>query len=294
MQLIIPMTGEGSRFAKAGFEHLKPFIKVHGKSLLWWVLQVFPQITKFEQSNVHLIFRAEHFEQHDYLAQELSEIAPLAQIHLLKNWDQKGPVPNILQVINNPTSGLIEQEPIFISYCDFYLHWNFEKYIADLKNLDPDGSIPCYSGFHPHLLHPENLYANCQVDEQNNLVEVKEKFSFTKDKTKSLHSPGIYYFKNLEFLKKYFSKAVGDKSMKFSTNGEFYCSLPFNLMIQDGLKVFVPNNVEYFCQWGTPKDLQEYLWWMQYIKSDCSDSKVNEQCFKYWREFSKLTVGLAS
>lgn len=38
------MTGEGSRFTQAGFDRLKPFIKVHGKRLLWWVAQVFPQI----------------------------------------------------------------------------------------------------------------------------------------------------------------------------------------------------------------------------------------------------------
>ena len=32
MQIIIPMTGYGSRFVAAGYKELKPFIKIQGKT----------------------------------------------------------------------------------------------------------------------------------------------------------------------------------------------------------------------------------------------------------------------
>lgn len=38
MQIIIPMTGYGSRFVAAGYKELKPFIKVEGKSILQWIV----------------------------------------------------------------------------------------------------------------------------------------------------------------------------------------------------------------------------------------------------------------
>ena len=39
-------------------------------------------------------------------------------------------------------------------------------------------------------------------------------------------------------------------------NSEYYLSLPYNYMVKDGLKVWCPNDVKYFCQWGTPHDLE--------------------------------------
>ena len=49
-------------------------------------------------------------------------------------------------------------------------------------------------------------------------------------------------------------------------NGEYYASLPFNYLVKDNLKVWCPNNATHFCQWGTPEDLEEYLFWMKIIK----------------------------
>ena len=49
-------------------------------------------------------------------------------------------------------------------------------------------------------------------------------------------------------------------------NSEYYLSLPYNYMVKDGLKVWCPNHVKYFCQWGTPHDLEEYLYWNKCIE----------------------------
>ncbi|MBP3196008.1 MAG: capsular biosynthesis protein, partial [Butyrivibrio sp.] len=91
-------------------------------------------------------------------------------------------------------------------------------------------------------------------------IEIREKYSFEADKKKAKHSPGVYYFKSGAIMKKYFQALVnaGD-----DLNGEYYASLPYNYMVKDGLKVWVPTNVDKFCQWGTPEDLADYLFWTE-------------------------------
>ena len=141
--------------------------------------------------------------------------------------------------------------------------WDYRKFVKDVTERKCDGCIPCYTGFHPHLLIEKNYYASCLTDNDDNLIEIREKFSFEKDKTKAKHSPGVYYFKNGKLLKKYCQMLVDNKQM---LNGEYYASLPYNFMVKDGLKVWVPVNVDKFCQWGTPEDMNEYLFWTEYTR----------------------------
>ena len=109
----------------------------------------------------------------------------------------------------------------------------------------------------------KNYYASCLTDGNDDLVEIREKYSFEKNKQKSKHSPGVYYFRTGGLLKKYCKKLVESNQV---INGEFYASLPYNFMVKDGLKIWVPLNVDKFCQWGTPEDLKEYLFWTEKVK----------------------------
>ena len=74
-------------------------------------------------------------------------------------------------------------------------------------------------------------------------------------------SNGTYYFKSGKILKKYFQELI-DKDI--STNGEYYCSMVYNLMKEDNLNIRV-FEIEKMLQWGTPKDLEEYLIWSDYF-----------------------------
>ena len=42
MQIVIPMTGHGSRFIAEGYARLKPFIKIHEIPMISWVTTMFP------------------------------------------------------------------------------------------------------------------------------------------------------------------------------------------------------------------------------------------------------------
>ena len=249
MKIIIPFTGEGSRFQIAGYERLKPFINVLGKPIIEWIIKMFDDS---DIENMIFITKSEHVRKYDYIISTIEKIAPNAKIIILDNAKKIGPVGNIMQIQEH----IPDDEEIFISYCDYYMQWNWNKFKKDLIHKECEGSIPCYSGFHPHLISKNNVYASCKVDKNDNLIEIKEKFSWTEDKTQSRHSPGLYYFRNGALLKKYYQKLIDSND---NINGEFYCSLPYNYMVKDGLKVWCPTNVDKFCQWGTPRDLEEFL-----------------------------------
>lgn len=251
MQLVIPMSGLGSRFLDAGYTSPKPLIKVNGRPIIEWVLHAFPE------ENVTFICREEHLKTSTMQA-TLQQLAPAGKIVSIPG-HKKGPVYAVACAFD----AIDDKEPVMVSYCDYYMLWDYQKFKTEAIARDCDGAIPCYSGFHPNLIPKQNLYASCKTDNQNNLIEIKEKFSFETDKTKALHSPGAYYFKSGAILKKYFRQMLDEG---ISLNGEYYCSLIYNLMVRDGLKVWAEDNVPYFCQWGTPQDLQDYEFWVNSIQ----------------------------
>ena len=255
LQIIIPITGNGSRFKNAGYKQLKPLIEVDGVSMLEWVVRLFPG----NENNIVLICRSQHLEEINSMRSTIYNICPNAKLIELQDWQKFGPAFDILSaeyMIDN-------YKPTIISYCDYFMHWDFLKFKSDLISQNCDGAIPTYTNFHPHLLPPKNLYASCKIDKNQHLIEIKEKFSWHEDKTKDFHSPGMYYFKTGSLMKKYIQKMIEAQD---HINHEYYMSLPFNYMVQDGLTVWCPANVKKFCQWGTPEDLEDYQRWKDIIK----------------------------
>lgn len=309
MNVIIPMTGYGSRFVAAGYRDLKPFIQVMGKPVIEWIVE------RMYPGDVHFIFvcRGEHLKENPAMRQRLLGIAPGAVIVSIEDWVKKGPVFDVLRAyramcqvkdtnadgrtdnkecLETSYGGVIDvdgvrlcdddaekiagidmEEGFIINYCDFYMRWDYVSFAKEAKKRGCDGAVPCYTGFHPNLLPEKNYYASCLTDEEDNLIEIREKYSFEKDKTKAKHSPGVYYFKSGGMMEKYCQTLVEHEEC--AINGEYYASLPYNFMVRDGLKVWVPADVEYFCQWGTPEDMEEFVYWTDLItkagrKEHCS------------------------
>lgn len=249
------MTGAGSRFKAAGFDTLKPYISVAGKPMIEWVTNLFPGY----ESCITYICREEHLETLPYAREILQSVNPTGRIASLTNWNKKGPVFDVMQMSND----VDEDKPVIVCYCDFFMTWDFSAFLDEVQRIQYDGAIPCYTGFHPHLLVEKNVYASCRVDKVFKLLEIREKFSWTADKKNSLHSPGVYYFRSGALMKKYFGQLVASGE---AINGEFYCSMAYNGMVDDDLNIWCPPNVEKFCQWGTPYDMDEFNFWHKVFK----------------------------
>ncbi len=262
MNVIIPMTGYGSRFVAAGYQELKPFIRVMGRPVIEWIVKdMYP-------ADVNIIFvcRGEHLMKDAFMRERLLLLAPEAKIVSIEDWVKKGPVYDVLRGYREllAQQAIDAQEPCIINYCDFHMQWDYAAFAQEAAERGCDGAVPCYSGFHPNLLPEKNYYASCLTDAQDDLIEIREKYSFEKDKTKAKHSPGVYYFASGAVMEKYCQ--ILTEHEECAINGEYYASLPYNFMVQDGLKVWVPVNVEYFCQWGTPEDMQEFVYWTDLIR----------------------------
>lgn len=251
MQIIIPMSGEGVRFKQAGYKDIKPLIKVDGKPIIEHVVGLFPG-----ESDFVFVCNQSHLETTE-LKSELERICPTGKIVPISP-HKRGPVHAVLRA----KEFIKDSEPVIVNYCDFAVEWDYAAFKGLVAQHKYDGCITAYKDFHPHSLGP-TLYG--YIKEINlEFQEIKEKESFTDNRMEEFASCGTYYFKSGATLKNYFERAIREN---LSTNGEFYASLPYNLMKKDGLSIHV-YEVEKFLQWGTPDDLEEYQGWSDYFKNE--------------------------
>lgn len=257
MQLIVPMSGQGSRFVAAGYTNPKPLIKVEGKPIIAHVLDMFPGI-----DDVVFICNKEHLRDTEMEA-VLRSLKPNSTIIPIDS-HKKGPV----YAITYAYEYLNEEEDVMISYCDFTQRWDFEKFKQEVATRKVAGAVPAYTGFHPHLLH-KGLYGGILADGNQMLIDYKEKHCFTEDPQDSYHSSGSYYFSSGALIKKYFTELLETGE---TINGEAYVSMVYYLLMRDQLPIYVPT-ADHFMQWGTPEDLEEYEAWSRKIHQEENKDK---------------------
>ncbi len=240
------MSGFGERFRKAGYTVPKPLIQVDGKPIIEYVINMFPGETNFS-----FICNEDHLNNNNYQMKEiLTEACPSGRIIGIKP-HKLGPVHAVLQI----DSHIDDIEPVIVNYCDFSCYWHYDGFKEFVIKENLDGAIPSYRGFHPHTIW-SNYYAYLKIRE-NLLIDIQEKKPFSKDPRKEFASSGTYYFKNGQIMKDYFSKCI---DLELKVNEEYYVSMVYKEMIKDGLKIG-PFELEHFMQWGTPRDLEDYLYW---------------------------------
>ena len=250
IQLIIPMSGIGKRFIDAGYEKTKSLIDVEGYPIIKHVVDLFPGV-----KDVIFICNDIHLKQTN-MRKVLNDISPNCRIFEVAN-NTKGPINAIHQIFDF----IDDNKQTIVSYCDYGTYWNFENFISYVNEKNLDGAIPCYTGFHPHMLGSDN-YAFCKENNME-LIQIKEKEPFTDNKMNEYASNGTYYFKSGNLLKEYSQKLI---DLDININGEYYVSLLYNLLVNDGLKVGI-FEIENMLQWGTPYDLENYKGWSKYFSN---------------------------
>ncbi len=249
MKIIIPMSGLGKRFVDAGYKDPKPLIVVEGKPIIQHIVELFPGETDF-----HFVCNDMHLRETN-MREVLEKICPTGKIYEVDVNHKKGPVYAVMQIANT----IRDDDEIIVSYCDYGTLWDYETFKKEVRENGADGAIPCYIGFHPHMLGSDN-YAF--VRENNKwMIEIQEKKPFTENKMNEYASNGTYYFRTGSILKKYFQELM-DKDLNLK--GEYYVSMVYNLLQNDGLKTYI-FEIKKMLQWGTPKDLEEYLIWSNYF-----------------------------
>ena len=248
MQIIIPMSGFGDRFRKAGFKTPKPLLIVEGKPIIHHVVDLFPGDHDFT-----FICNEDHLANPEFKMKEILEATGVRHKVVSIAPHKLGPVHAILSVkeLLDPSLQTI------VNYADFTCLWSFKDFSEAIADSNVHGAVPAYRGFHPHSGGTTN-YA--YIRETNHVLEeIREKQPFTSIKTNEFASSGTYYFESAKTMFHYLERQVAED---ISIEGEFYVSSAFDLMARDNRKVLV-YEIHHFMQWGTPKDLAEYEFWSQ-------------------------------
>jgi len=275
MQLIIPMSGIGKRFIDAGYKLPKPLIRINGKPIIRYIVEMYP-----EDLDVLFIVNNEHLNDPRLrLEEELLSLRPYAQIVSI-NPHRLGPAWAIWEA----REYIHLDDEVIVNYCDFSCDWNFSEFKSLLKT-DLDGVISTYTGFHPHMLR-STQFAYLKKDGDGFVTDIREKSSFTNIPQEEEASTGTYGFKSGAILVKMIENQIANND---SYNGEYYVSLTYKNGLKSGSKVksFL---VEQFCQWGTPEDFLEFERYREFI----SLSRLNRRSITGIVNYGLLAAGASA
>lgn len=246
MQIIIPMSGFGERFRRAGYAVPKPLIEIDGKPIIAHVIDMFPGETAFI-----FICNEDHLANPDYrMASILRHYCPTAQIVGIPA-HKLGPIHAVRQVehlINH-------DDPVIVNYCDFTCYWDWQNFKQFVKKTACVGAIPAYRGFHPHTLGSTN-YAYIR-EAQGWIQDIQEKQPYTENRMEEFASSGTYYFDSGKTMSEAFRKTM---DQQLNVGGEYYVSLAYKPLLAEKQSVAV-YPLQHFMQWGTPDDVREYNGW---------------------------------
>lgn len=237
INIVIPMAGAGSRFAKAGYKKPKPFIDVNGKPMIVRVLENLA----YPDARYILIARKEHMDKEAELVKQIEKEFNAIFIPIDKLTE--GTACTVLyarKYINN-------DEPLLIANSDQIVDMNISDFIDDCKKRELDGSILT---FIDEFKDPKWSFA--KIDENSFVTEVKEKVVISEFAT-----VGIYlYSKGKKFVNATIDMIIENERV----NGEFYTCPTYNYAIEDNAKIGI-YNIEYTQMHGigTPDDLNIYL-----------------------------------
>ena len=247
LHLLVPMSGQGTRYRKAGYTQPKPLIPVNGVPMIERLLSTFPT-----HWTPHFVMADNHEETE--LPALLTRLRPNSTISFIPQ-HTKGPGEACLAGLKH----IPDDAPVLVSYCDYGMVWDpaaFERFVAD---TECDSCVVSYKGFHAHYLS-DVMYAYSRMEGER-VVEVKEKGCFTDDREAEYASCGAYYFRSARLLKDALKWQV-DANLQI--NGEYYTSLTVEALLKmepsSHVRIF---EIPGFFQWGTPSDLQSFEYWEQ-------------------------------
>lgn len=234
MKILIPMAGEGSRFAKEGYTFPKPLIDVDGKPMIQRVVENLNFTAEF----IFLV-RKEHLDKYEGLSVTLHRIT--------------GGKMKIVEV-DSLTEGaactaLLAKEHIntdddlLIANSDQIIDYRPENFVTMKTMTNVDGIVFSFNAVHPK-------WSFAKVDGHGFITEIAEKVPIS-----NVATCGIYWYRS---GKDFVEAAESMIAKNIRVNNEFYIAPVYNEMISNG-KTVIPFFVQEMHGIGTPEDLQTFL-----------------------------------
>ena len=117
MKVVIPMSGQSSRFTSAGYSTPKHLIEIDGKKVIEHIVELYPKGSEFV-----FIINDKHKEETD-IVKVLKKLVDDAVIITVPS-HKKGPVHSVLKA----SKYIEDDEPVVINYCDFSMDWDYNDF----------------------------------------------------------------------------------------------------------------------------------------------------------------------
>ena len=234
MNVLVPMAGAGSRFAKVGYTFPKPLIEVKGKPMI----QVVVEGLNVEATYTYVV-QKEHYEKYN-LQYLLNLLTPNCNIVQVDGLTEGAACTTLLakEFIDN-------DEPLILTNSDQLILWDSNETLYAFNNDNVDGGIVTFPATHPK-------WSFAKLGDDGYVSEVAEKKPISDHAT-----AGIYYWKRGSDYVKYAEQMI-EKNVR--TNNEFYVCPVYNEAIEDGKKIRIKEiGTEDMWGLGTPEDLNYFL-----------------------------------
>jgi HAD superfamily hydrolase (TIGR01509 family) len=232
MNVLIPMAGNGSRFAQAGYTFPKPLIEVHGKPMIQVVVE-----NLAVDANYIFVVQKSHREKYN-LDSMLSLICPGCKVVEVDSVTEGAACTVLLakEFIDN-------DEPLVIANSDQFIEWNSLEFFYKMNEQNLDAGIVSFRATHPK-------WSYARVDDNGFVTEVAE-----KNPISDIATVGVYYWKHGKDFVNYAESMI---SKDIRVNNEFYVCPVFNEALLSGLKI---KTFDVPKMWGigTPEDLNYFL-----------------------------------
>jgi len=233
--VVIPMSGHGSRFAMAGYSFPKPLTDVRGMPMI----QVVVRNLKLDPAFCRFVFivQKEHYDKYD-LENLLSRIAPGCKIIKVDGVTEGAACSAMLakEYIDN-------EDPLILCNSDQHMVWDHNAFFHQMESPNIDGGIVCFKASHPK-------WSYAKLDNDGFVIEVAEKRVISEFGTTGLY----LYRKGSDFVK--YAEQMIQKNIR--VNGEFYIAPIFNEAIADGKKIRI-FQAQQMNSLGVPEDLEYFL-----------------------------------
>jgi len=234
MQIILPIGGIGKRFKDEGYSQPKPFVKILGKQVIFWVIENL----KIDINDYILIIYNKELAQYNFENVIFNRFPKLNIEFLCLPYESKGAVETLSYGFQN-SKKIVKSEPFVSLDCDtFYT----EDIVSKYKTIK--GNAIFY--FKDYNINPIFSYIELKDDK---VVAIKE-----KEKISDNANTGAYCFESVEKFLYYSEKILSSKVL---TKNEFYISSVYDLMTKNN-ETITGIEVKNFHCLGTPLQLKMF------------------------------------
>ncbi|KAF4340069.1 capsule biosynthesis phosphatase [Fusarium beomiforme] len=278
LNVLIPIGGIGSRFAKEGYRFPKPLINIVGQPMLLWLidnLSLRPRDTLWIAVN-------ENIDNEFRIGQLVSKTFPKIDLKLLLLRHQtKGASETLYMITRSMTKEHLQHRTVSLD-CDT-IYWH--DILASVRKM-PSGHGGCFY-FIDEGDKPIYSYISTEIDSNGaeRIVEIQEKKAISNKA-----NTGAYVFPSAAVLQNWAADNLDVQYPDGAEVGEYYTSQVISMMVHSGVPyIGLPISTKDFSVVGTPEQLQKLL---AALKSDKQSMPVTLKKRRFCFDLDMTLVGV--